>query len=360
MPRREMDEAGLVRELGAWFDRVARDLPWRRTSDPYAIWLSEVMLQQTRVDTVVDYYARFMQRFPSVEALAEAPLGDVLSVWSGLGYYRRARELHLAAREITAHHGGRLPETAEALRGLRGVGRYTAGAIASIAYGQQEPLVDGNVARVLARLFVVEEDVRSAAGQRVLWALAARLVPKDRPGRFNEALMELGATVCAPRAPRCHVCPVVAHCGAAALERQGELPRAAAKKRPTRVELLAAVVSVTRAGCRRVLLARRAEEGLFGGLWEPPMVEAPSPERGLAALGALGLGDDVELHPVGSVTHVLSHRELVVRVVAGVAPRALRLKLPASGPYERAAWTALGDREPGISTLARKILRRAS
>lgn len=352
-----MDEARLARELGAWFDRAARDLPWRRTRDPYAIWLSEVMLQQTRVDTVVGYFERFMERFPTVDALAQAPLGDVLSLWSGLGYYRRARGLHLAAREVTERYGGRLPETAKELQELRGVGRYTAGAIASIAYGRPEPLVDGNVARVLARLFVLEEDVTSTAGQRALWALAARLVPGERPGRFNQALMELGATACTPRAPRCDACPVRAQCGAAALGRQHELPKVAPKKRPERVALLAAVVSTTRAGARRVLLARRAAEGLFGGLWEPPMVEAPSLDEGLAGLRALGLG--LELRAAGSVTHVLSHRKLVVSVVAGAAPRALALKLPRGGPYERAAWTSLVSCELGMSALARKVLAEA-
>jgi A/G-specific adenine glycosylase len=353
-----MDEAWLVRELGAWFDSAARDLPWRRTRDPYAIWLSEVMLQQTRVDTVVGYFERFMDRFPTVDSLAQAPLGEVLSMWSGLGYYRRARELHLAAHEVTERYGGQVPETAKALLELRGVGRYTAGAIASIAYGQREPLVDGNVARVLARLFVVEEDVKSTAGQRALWALAERLVPSEQPGRFNQALMELGATVCTPRAPRCEVCPVRASCGAAALGRQSELPKALPTKRPARVTLVAAVVSTRRgAAVRRVLLARRARDGLFGGLWEPPMVEAPSLEDGLAGLRALGLG--LELHAAGSVTHVLSHRKLVVSVVTGLAPRAFALTLPSGGAYEQAAWTAAESRELAMSTLARKLLARA-
>lgn len=353
-----MDEAWLVRELGAWFDRAARDLPWRRTRDPYAIWLSEVMLQQTRVDTVVGYFERFMARFPTVDALARAPLDEVLSQWSGLGYYRRARELHLAAHEVTERYGGQVPGTAKELAELRGVGRYTAGAIASIAYGQRAALVDGNVARVLARLFVVEEDVKSTAGQRALWALAERLVPSEQPGRFNEALMELGATVCTPRAPRCEVCPVRASCGAAALGRQGELPRVLPKQRPARVALVAAVVSTRRrGGTPRVLLARRARDGLFGGLWEPPMVEASSLEDGLARLRALGLG--VELRVAGSVTHVLSHRKLVVNVLAGQSPRAFALTLPTGGLYDRAAWASVDSTELPMSTLARKLLARA-
>lgn len=354
---REMDDARLVRELGAWFDAVARDLPWRRTDDPYAIWLSEVMLQQTRVDTVVGYFERFMARFPTVSTLAEAPLGEVLSLWSGLGYYRRARELHVAAREVTERYGGRLPATAKELQELRGIGRYTAGAIASIAYGKREPLVDGNVARVLARLFVVEEDVKSTVGQRVLWALATRLVPSEHPGRFNQALMELGATVCTPRDPRCGACPVAVHCGAKALGRQLELPKIASKKRPVRVAMLAAVVSTTRAQVRRVLLAKRVPDGLFGGLWEPPMVEAPSLEDGLLGLRALGL--DLELRAAGAVTHVLSHRELVVSVMTGTASRAFAMKIVGGGAYEEAAWITVEGSELGMSTLARKLLKRA-
>jgi A/G-specific adenine glycosylase len=354
---REMDDARLVRELGAWFDLVARDLPWRRTDDPYAIWLSEVMLQQTRVDTVVGYFERFMARFPNVNVLAEAPLGEVLSLWSGLGYYRRARELHVAAREVTERYGGHLPATAKELRALRGIGRYTAGAIASIAYGKREPLVDGNVARVLARLFAVEEDVKSTGGQRALWALATRLVPSEHPGRFNQALMELGAIVCTPRAPRCEVCPVAAHCGARALGRQGELPKVARKKRPVRVAMLAAVVSTTGAKTRRVLLARRARDGLFGGLWEPPMVETPSLGDGLLGLRALGIG--LELRAAGSVTHVLSHRELVVSVMTGTASRVFAMKIATDGVYEEAAWIAVEQGDLGMSTLARKLLKRA-
>src|SRR6185503_9991928 len=217
--------------LVGWYRGARRDLPWRRTRDPYAIWVSEVMLQQTRVTVVVPYWQRWMARFPSPAALAGAPLDDVLAAWSGLGYYGRARNLHRGAREVVARYGGRLPDSAGELRTLPGIGRYTAGAIASMAFDRQEPLVDGNVARVLARVFAVEEDVKSAAGQNRLWQLAADLVPSEAPGDFNQALMELGATLCAPAAPRCAGCPLAADCRAHREGRTDELPRLPARRR---------------------------------------------------------------------------------------------------------------------------------
>jgi A/G-specific adenine glycosylase len=340
--------------LGQWFDGAARDLPWRHDRTPYAVWLSEVMLQQTRVDTVVPYFHRFMRRFPDVGALAAADLDDVLHLWSGLGYYRRARQLHLTAREVTERHGGVFPAEAPELRSLSGIGAYTAGAISSIAYGRREALVDGNVARVLARLEGIDDNVKSPEVVRRLWATAARLVPEDRPGRFNEGLMELGATVCTPKDPRCDACPLVRFCAARAAGREREIPVSEAKRPVPRIDALAVVISD---GEGRVLFARRRAGGLFGGLWEPPMVEGVS---SLAAAGAafaaigvrLGSG---ALAEVGRVTHVLTHRRMTVTVVAG---RAHRTKPSAQlvAPYEKSAW--LDPRAPGVgvSTLARKIL----
>ena len=210
--------------LGAWYDRAARDLPWRRTRDPWAILLSEVMLQQTRVDVVVPYWTRMLERFPAPRDMAEAPIDDVLSRWSGLGYYRRARNLWLCAREVVERFDGRLPDDVEGLRSLPGIGAYTAGAVASIAFDRQAPLVDGNVARVLARHAGIDDDPRSAVGQRRLWAEAAALVPAERPGRFNQALMELGATICTPRSPACAICPLERDCVARREGRVDELP----------------------------------------------------------------------------------------------------------------------------------------
>jgi A/G-specific adenine glycosylase len=321
----------LVQALLAWFRRSQRPLPWRRSPDAYAVWVSEVMLQQTQVDRVVPFYLAFLERFPTVEALAEAPLDDVLARWRGLGYYARARSLHAAAREVVARHGGRLPDTVDALRELPGFGRYTAGAVASIAYGVQAPVVDGNVARVLSRLFEVEGPPGEKAREARLWALAQSLVPARRPGDFNQALMELGATTCVPSGPLCLVCPVSAWCGALRHGRVDELPPARKAARRKRLELAVAVVQ--RQGS--VLLARRPEGGLFGGLWELPCAEAsPDGERALQRL----LGPKATVGPeLVVVQRTLTHRELVLRLHASRMPA----RLPAApAPYTRWGWVA--------------------
>jgi A/G-specific adenine glycosylase len=312
-------EKDIARRLLAHYRRGRRDLPWRRTRDPYAIWVSEVMLQQTRVETVIPYFERWMVRFPTVRALADAPLDDVLSCWAGLGYYARARSLHRAAREVVDRLHGVVPDDAEGLRALPGVGRYTAGAIASIAFGRREPVVDGNVARVYARLFGIEDDVKSVATLRRLWDLAARIVPARAPGDFNQALMELGATICTPRSPACASCPLAATCVARRDGRQDELPLVARKKAAKRVGIDAALV--VRGG--RWLLARRAAEGLFGGLWELP-------ELGALA-GAVPLGE-----PVAEHVHQLTHRTIRYRVF-----RAELAGPPRAGaPYDATRFTS--------------------
>lgn len=273
------------------------------------------MLQQTRVDTVIPYYERFLNAFPRVERLAEAPLEDVLSLWSGLGYYRRARMLHAAARAVCELHGGVFPRSAVELRTLPGVGRYTAGAVASIACGERAAIVDGNVARVVARLFALHSDPTRGAGLARVWSIAEALVPANDPGTFNEALMELGATVCTPRAPHCGTCPVAAPCQARARGLTDELPRIQSKKAPVPVHLAALVVQRR----DRVLLAhRRAESGLFAGLWEFPSVAlrgsgktADLPERFAELVGAIPR----DLVACGELVHVLSHRRLTVQVV---------------------------------------------
>lgn len=244
------------RALLAWYDANSRDLPWRRTRDPYAIWLSEIMLQQTRVNAVIEHYKRFLERFPNIAALAAASVNDVLAAWSGLGYYRRARMLHQCAREIVAQHGSRFPQTAEALRELPGIGRYTAAAIASIAFGEPVAVVDGNVERVLQRL-----------GGRVLnaqqcWQRAQERLAPERPGDFNQAVMELGATVCLPREPRCLICPIRQWCAA-----QGEIPRLYAAPRQQRKQIWCALDR--RDGHVR-LVRRPPNASLMAGMWELP------------------------------------------------------------------------------------------
>jgi A/G-specific adenine glycosylase len=342
-----------------WFTEHRRDLPWRRTSDPYAIWVSEVMLQQTRIAVVWPYFERWMKRFPSAADLAAAPLDDVLAAWSGLGYYSRARNLHRGAREVVARFGGRVPGTAAELTSLPGVGRYTAGAIASIGFGRREPLVDGNVARVLARLFAIEGDIKGAATARRLWQLAGELVPEERPGDFNQGLMELGQEVCTPSAPRCDACPVADLCAARASGRAAELP-VIGKRVPDGDKPLLASLAVWLERGGRLLLARRRPRGLFGGLWELPQ----APDRaGLEALfsalgGRLDLGSAPE--PVFRHRQVLSHRRLAIDLHVGrVSGRLGRSALTGGEPYERIAWHSLGTLDSlGVAASSRAILRR--
>ena len=351
----EPREAKLAASLKGWFRKSARDLPWRRTRDPYAIWLSEVMLQQTRVETVIPYYERFLLRFPDVRALASAELDEVLSLWSGLGYYRRARELHRCAQEVASIHGGVFPAEAEELLKLRGIGRYTAGAVSSIAFDRPAALVDGNVARVLARLGAIEDDVKSTAGQKRVWAVAERLVPREEPGAWNQALMELGATICTPQNPACLICPVRDACAARAQGRERELPVVGEKRASPRVTMVAAVVEHE----GRFLFARRKEGGLFGGLWEPPMVEAKTAADAMEPLCGAGVAIEAKLTEVGRVEHVLTHRELDVLVLCARADRPWPLEAPTTAPYERLAWMERGAEGVGVSTLARKILAAA-
>jgi A/G-specific adenine glycosylase len=342
-------------KLLRWYSASRRDLPWRRTSDPYSVWLSEIMLQQTRVETVVPYFEKFVRRFPTVHALAEAPLDDVLALWSGLGYYRRARMLHAAAGQLAARDG-EFPSEAEGLREIVGIGAYTAGAIASIAFGRRAPLVDGNVARVFARLFAIEDDVKGARGLARVWAIADELVPEQAPGDWNQALMELGATVCVPRDPRCLLCPVKSECGARARGLEKSLPVIVKKKKPT-LERRAAALLVRGDA---VLLGRRRAEGRFGGMWEPPSVVSTDRPSAPARLAEI-LGPRLpKLTPMGVVTHVLSHRRLEIDVFRGVLAarsRAPRVVADGAGDYdafEIVPVEELGAR--GVTTLARKLL----
>ena len=266
-------EFGSVRRaLLRWYDAHRRDLPWRRTSDPYAIWISETMLQQTRVETVIPYYERFLARFPDVSALAEAEEDEVLTLWSGLGYYRRARALHAAACEIVAQYGGVFPRERGSVLGLSGIGPYTAGAVLSIAFSDREPLVDGNVARVFARLFGFEAPLRSAPLEKLLWRFAEALVPAGDPGAWNQGLMELGATVCTASGPKCARCPLRKHCCALAEGKVESLPVPAAKKPVLDVELELLLVERPSG----VLLVQRPARGRMASMWELPTREVVS------------------------------------------------------------------------------------
>jgi A/G-specific adenine glycosylase len=257
------------RRLLSWYAACARDLPWRRSRDPYRVWLSEIMLQQTQVATVEPYFERFVRALPTVEALAQADQQQVLRLWEGLGYYRRARQLHQAARLIVQWHGGRFPDQPEAIRRLPGIGRYTAGAILSIAFDRREPILEANTTRLLSRLLAYRGQTGRPAGQRLLWAAAEAVLPRRGAGRLNQALMELGGQVCLARQPCCDACPVAPLCGARRLGLQAAIP--AARPKPRFEAVRAAAVVVWRRG--RVLLVRCPDGGRWAGLWDFPRLE---------------------------------------------------------------------------------------
>lgn len=340
-------DSRLRKALLKWFDRHQRDLPWRRTRDPYAIWVSEIMLQQTQVSTVIPYWERFLERFPGVHQLADAPLDDVLGLWRGLGYYSRARSLHRAAQSVVADHGAVWPSTAETLQALPGFGRYTAGAVASIAFGEEAPLVDGNVARVFSRLFLVEGEPGNKAREEKLWSYAEACVRGERPGDWNQALMELGATVCVKHEPLCLLCPVNTHCQARKAGREGELPPARQRAAPKAMRLYCAVA---RKG-DQVLLGRRENSGLFGGLWElPSSTDLPDLKALLGSKGPVPV-------PLGKVERVLTHRKLTLELFSVTAPTRLPKATP---PYAQVKWVkldALGAL--GISSAMQAALKLA-
>lgn len=277
------------------------------TADPYAIWVSEIMLQQTRVDTALPYYERWMARFPTIESLAAADQQDVLNAWEGLGYYSRARNLHKAAQLLVREYNGQLPNTAAALRKIPGIGPYTAGAIASLAFGLDEPVVDGNVRRVLARIFNLTEPADSPAGTRRLWELAAANLPPGHAADYNQALMELGALICTPRNPACKTCPVHAHCEANRLGIQEQRPILKPKMPTPHYTVTAAIIR--RNG--HLLIAQRPQDGLLGGLWEFPGGKLEPGEDLPTCLKreiCEELDADIEVgEPFGIYTHAFTH-----------------------------------------------------
>jgi A/G-specific adenine glycosylase len=337
----------LQRALLGWFHRSKRALPWRATRDPYRIWVSEVMLQQTTVKSVTPYYQAFVARFPDVEALAGAPEEDVLAAWSGLGYYQRARNLHRGARRLVERHRGRFPRTLEGALELPGVGLYTASAVLSIAYGVALPVVDGNVRRVLARLLALRG--REWLREGPYYNVAHELLEPSDPGGWNQAVMELGATVCTPRAPACPACPVRAHCRARAQGLVDVLPEQKPRPAPVQVSLAAAVVE--RGG--RVLLVRRPEGRLMGRMWEVPQTSLES--RGLRDLEpelATRHGLRVAAGPLlARVRHAITFRRIRVDVVAA------RLRREPPADADRYAWVRPQALQLPVSSLTRKILR---
>jgi len=286
------------RRLLTWFDHRKRALPWRETSDPYRIWISEVMLQQTRVAAVLPYYHRFLKRFPTVRALARAPEESVLEAWAGLGYYSRARNLQRAAQEIVSKHHGKFPKTLDEALALPGVGHYTAAAVLSLAYSVPLAVLDGNVARVIARLSATRGDVREPAKWRGLQAAADALLPPaaiGTPGAWNQSLMELGATVCTPRAPACPECPISRFCHARAQGLQNEIPQKRTKPAPVAVRLAAAVLLDPQRRTLLVLPNDRAAGALFSRMWQFPAV--PAATMGAEAALRRHLRDTLGIEP---------------------------------------------------------------
>ena len=335
----DADTLGAFRgALPAWFDRARRPMPWREPGpdgrrDPYRVWVSEVMLQQTRVETAAPYFRRFIEAFPTVGALAAAPLDSVLKRWEGLGYYSRARNLHRAAGAVVAEHGGRVPSDPEAFRALPGVGPYTAAAVLSLSFGVPLAVLDGNVVRVLARVFAVGEDAKAGRTRRALQDLAGRLLDEGDPGRWNEAVMELGATVCTPRAPACPRCPLAGVCRAAAEGRPEAYP-VTSKAKPVPHHTVA--VAVVADGAGRLLIQRRPEDAMLGGLWEFPGGKREPDETVEAACAREvreELGVEVEVGPpVARVEHAYSHFRITLhafrcRIVAGEPRSAGKLPL---------------------------------
>ena len=329
-----METVALRRSLLAYYRRHARDLPWRKTRDPYAIWVSEIMLQQTQVQTVIPRFAEFLRQFPTVAALATAEEITVCEAWAGLGYYRRARNMHKAARQILAEHDGKMPRTEIALRQLPGIGRYTAAAVASIAFGERVASVDGNLVRVLARTFAVPGRASDAKLVEAVRAHAQALIDCAQPGELNQALMDLGATVCRPTGPLCDDCPIGKHCAA---RRAGDPTRFPGKARQaTRQILRIAFAWIETDG--GLILEQRALDGLWAGLWELPSASGPAAKRTLAKR----LGRPVGTR-IATVTHDLTHR----RVLATVFRATLSQPLGRAWPHPLSA---------PLSALARKAI----
>jgi len=353
MPRNADTE--IPRLLLDWYRTNKRDLPWRRTKDPYRTWVAEIMLQQTRVDTVIPRYERFLKRFPDVRALARARVDDVLKAWENFGYYCRARHLHEAARVVVKQFGGTIPEEMDDLRKLPGVGVYTAGAILSIAFGRRFAAVDGNVIRVIARLFAIEDPVDGSKAKTRIGGIAERLVPASDPGHYNQALMDLGSGICTPRSPACPACPLAAACKARKKGIQESIP---VKRKAAAVPHREAAVAVIRNDRDEILLVKRPGRGLLGGLWSFPggvLEEGDAPAAGLRK----SLREELGLKAVPgrellTVEHGYSHFTVTVHVL----PSSIRGAIPDSGGDVQWRWVGLkGISRLAVSRLEEKILK---
>ncbi|WP_436375097.1 A/G-specific adenine glycosylase [Cytobacillus sp. BC1816] len=314
-----VDINGFQDDLLRWFEAEQRDLPWRKDKDPYKVWVSEIMLQQTRVDTVIPYFHRFIEQFPTIKDLSEADEEKVLKAWEGLGYYSRARNLQAAVREVHEKYGGRVPDTPKEISSLKGVGPYTAGAILSIAYGIPEPAVDGNVMRVLSRILSIWDDIAKPSSRKIFESSVRKLISHENPSYFNQALMELGALICTPTSPSCLLCPVREHCTAFYEGAQHELPVKTKTKKQRNVQLAAAVLIDDH---ERILIHKRPGKGLLANLWEFPMEEINiayvSDKDQMKDVFSTQFGAKVEIQEMtGQIEHVFSHLTWNINVYKG-------------------------------------------
>ena len=289
----QQSQVAWTQHLLNWYDVHKRDLPWRESKDPYRIWVSEVMSQQTRIEAMRPYFENWVIQFPTLESLASAEEDTVVRAWQGLGYYSRARNLHQGVKEVVETYGGQVPRTRKEMESLKGVGSYTAGAVLSIAYNLREPAVDGNVLRVYARLYNIHEDILGVVGKKVITSLVEDTMPYDRPGDFNEALMDFGASICIPKTPRCEACPLVQDCAAKAVGTEQQLPIRIKKTKVQSVQLYVGIISTVDG---YYLLHRRPKEGLLQNMWEFPSVEGGT-----------------------AVTHIFSHRKWTMKGYRGEA-----------------------------------------
>ena len=343
--------AAFAERLLAWHAKHGRhDLPWQHPRAPYRVWLSEIMLQQTQVSTVIPYFERFLQRFPDVTTLAAAPADDVLALWAGLGYYARARNLHRCAQVIVERHGGEFPRDIEAMEALPGIGRSTAGAILSQAFGDRHPILDGNVRRVLARHAAIDGFPGESVVQKKLWALSESLLPQTRMADYTQAIMDLGASVCSTRKPACTICPVREDCGARLQGRVSELPGAKPKPKRARVQRQSQLLLIENAA-GELLLERRPPAGIWGGLWCPPIAEAGEDWRQVCLdRYALRIREHRALPPLH---HAFTHFDLELR------PLQLQAEaMPAGALHEsrETAWIKMADITQGLPAPVRKLL----
>lgn len=350
--------APIRKKIMDWFKKASRHLPWRDDPTPYKIWVSEIMAQQTRIDTVTPYFNRFLKRFPTVDKLAKAPIDRVLEVWSGLGYYARARNLHKTAGIVVTQLGGMFPDDPESLMKLPGIGPYTAGAIASIAFDKPAPILDGNVIRVLTRLFDISTNIGDSVTKKQLWSLSGALAAKASPSDFNQGLMELGALVCTPKNPQCNLCPVHKNCRSLSAGTVEERPVRMARS-PVPICRLAGAVSLNESG--ELLMVQNELSGLFGGLWQIPIAPFDltcthsATKADLANLIKTRLGKKAQIgRKIGMMEHILTHRKLRITVY--------EIKIVGSPlshrGYRRWAWVniASADKLPAMGTLMIKVL----